>query len=380
MKEVQQMRKRLILLMLLTVLIIGCQEMNVLSKNEYDRGKVEVQENGNDFLALLIESTREFDVSPGEYGYFAIRYIEHMQEILPNRLAFTDRELETAEWIIEMLLEMGFDESQVEIQNFDINKETSSWWGDSSWLVEYYEYQGYYDGLKRIDTSQNVILTVPGRSEETIIIGAHYDSMNNSGISDNAGGVALLLENVYRMRHVDHYYTLQYVFFGAHEVGLIGTFYFADNLSEEDNLVLMINADVLMDGPDLRYAIGYVDGLPENPEELFWGTRPNVLKNELTLSIDEIAAELNENYGTELIAEPQAIFLSTDQMAFLQFEVPVMVFYGTYPIEYPNLARSYIWHSPSDDLDFIIKNHPGRIERALNSFGRFLEAVLSSEF
>src|SRR5262249_7726363 len=157
---------------------------------------------------------------------------------------------------------------------------------------------GYYDGLMRIDDSQNVILTLPGRSEQTIIIGAHYDGVGNPGISDNAGGMVLLLENAYRMRDVDHYYTLQYVFFGAEEVGLIGAFYFVDQMSQReiDNLVLMINADVIMDGPELVYGVAYLDKMPEYPVDLLWET-PEVSQNGLTEQVEAIAGRLNENYG-----------------------------------------------------------------------------------
>jgi len=321
---------------------------------------------------------RDFDVAEGEHGYIGVYVLEQMQDQFPYRLAFSDRELEAAEWIQTTLLQMGFEAGQIEIQSFDIDTPTSSWWGEAIWMVEMYESMGDYDEVERIDTSQNVILTIPGRSEQTIVIGAHYDGVGNPGISDNASGVALLLESAYRMQDIDHYYTLQYVFFGAEEVGLIGSFYFVDNLSQEemDRLVLMINADVIMDGPDLVYAIGYVEG---DSMEAIWD-RVVVTESELTRHVDQLANELNDNYQTELIAKPHAVGLPSDHLAFVQFDIPVMTFYATHPVTYPEFFSGDVLHTPDDDLDFIMENFPGRAERALYSFGRFLEAVLSSEF
>jgi len=342
---------------------------------------------------------REFDVRPGEHGYLGVQWIEHMNDYLPNRLAFTDRELETAEWIVETLLEMGFDEDQVEMQTFAYNVPTSSWWGDPTRMIQLYEATGYYDGLERLDESQNVILTLPGRSAETIIIGAHYDGVGYPGISDNAGGVVLLLENAYRMRDIDHYYTLQYVFFGAEEVGLVGAFYFVDNMTQEeiDNLVLMINVDVIMDGPQLIYSVGYFEELPEIPMDIMrgeadWERRGiELLQNDVTMEIKTIAARLNAENRTDLISIPQGIALSTDQLAFLQFGIPTMVFYGTHPVDSPEVVPDVVsvipdlfigdvLHTERDCLDFLMETHPGRVEHALNYFGIFLEEVVSSEF
>jgi len=320
--------------------------------------------------SFQVQTNRDFDVTSGEHGYISIALIEHMNDHLPNRLAFSDRELETAEWIVSTLIEMGFDESQIEMQTFSVDAETSSWWGSAEWMVEWFMDAGYYSEVEFVGYSQNVILTLPGRSAETIIIGAHYDGMANPGMSDNASGTVLLMENAYWMQSVDHYYTLQYVFFGAEEVGLIGSFYFTDNMAEEeiDNLIFMINADVILDGPDLIYAVGYADDFHNE-----------VNQNAFTESIKSLADQLNASGQTQLISKPHALFLPSDQLAFIDFGVPVMVFYATHPVSYPETFSGDVLHSPDDNLDFLMQNHSGRIERALFEFGLFLEAITMSE-
>jgi hypothetical protein len=374
------MKKIGLTVMLLVILVLNGCTTDVV-ENEQQSSDTQVEQDAEHVQDLPRTESREFDVSPGEHGYLGVQWIEHMNDYLPSRLAFSDRELETAEWIATTLIDMGFDEEQVEIQTFAYETPTSSWWKDASRMIAMYESMGYYNGLERIDYSQNVILTIPGRSEETIIIGAHYDGVGYPGISDNASGTVLLLENAYHMQNIDHYYTLQYVFFGAEEVGLIGSFYFVDHMTQEeiDHLVLMINSDVIMDGPELIYAVAYLDEMPEFPEDILWDA-PKVSQNDLTDQVEEIADRLNAQRYTELISKPHAIVLPTDQLAFIQFGVPVMLFYSTHSVEYPETFEGDVLHTKRDCLDFLMENHPGRVERALYEFGLFLEEVVSSEF
>lgn len=379
MKKYSFMLVLLFLSMLTACGIIGSEP--VLESNENETPLVPiVVENEAREITFDVQTARDFNVTPADHGYIGVALIEQLNDEFPNRLAFSNRELETAEWLVATLLEMGFDPAQIQTQTFHIDTPTSSWWGRPQWMIDMYAEMGYYDGLTRIDSSQNVILTLPGRSDETIIMGAHYDGVGNPGVSDNASGTVLLLENAYRMQHVDHYYTLQYVFFGAEEVGLVGSFYFADQMTDEaiENLVLMINADVIMDGPDLIYAIGYLDDVSDLSIEILWES-PDISQNATSTAIKSLAEGLNEHHGTGLISLPHALLLPSDQLAFLSFGRPVMVFYATHPVVYPETFIGDVLHTPDDNLDFIMENHPGRIERALLEFGLFLEAVTTSD-
>ena len=323
---------------------------------------------------------RQFNLYPGEYGYYAFRLLEHMNDYLPYRVPFTTRELEAAQWIADTLLDMGFYDDQIETQTFRYDVITSSWWGGALWGIQFFEGEGYYDDLDWIDYSQNVILTIPGRSDETIIIGAHYDSPGYAGASDNAGSVALLLETAYRMQYYDHYYTLQFVFFGAEEVGLVGAFYFVDSLSatEVNNLALVINADVILEGPIFVYALAIIDTLPEIPSSVLWDSEswPTIYYDSFTMEIDDIANGLIYD-DIHLVAIPEAIFSPTDHLAFLEFGVPTMYIYGTYDPVYPEFFVRNVLHTPDDNLDFIMEQAPGRVEDALHTFVRFLGQVLN---
>jgi len=205
---------------------------------------------------------REATYSTGlPVGEIAVNYIRHMSNNLPGRSAFTYSELEAAIWIVEELLAMGYDFADITVQEFSYwdyqDLELAAFMPLSWFSVTHPFVLGVdRDHLLREDRlTQNVILTVPGQSDQIIVVGAHYDSPPYASASDNASGVALLLESAKRMLLEDNYYTIIYVFFGAEEVGLVGAYYFLESLTQaqRDNIVMMVNADVIIEGPYVMY-------------------------------------------------------------------------------------------------------------------------------
>ncbi len=95
---------------------------------------------------------------------------------------------------------------------------------------------------------RNIILTVPGKTEgKQIIVGAHYDG---DGVGDNGSGVALLLAAAAGLADISPELTIRYIFFDGEEEGLLGSRYYAGNMSEEEisSTLYMINADALAFG------------------------------------------------------------------------------------------------------------------------------------
>ena len=85
---------------------------------------------------------------------------------------------------------------------------------------------------------KNLVLTKKGRPA-TILIGAHYDSISESpyesapGAEDNASGVAVLLEIARALQGESLIPTIQLVFFGAEEQGLIGSRAFVEKIEDQ---------------------------------------------------------------------------------------------------------------------------------------------------
>ena len=258
-------------------------------------------------MIFSVSTIATAEVEERAHGELAYQYLEFIDENLPERIAFSPRERETAEWIVYELIKMGHSPDNIYIQEFPA-PEHITMWGVFGLGPE--DLLGY---------SQNVILTVPGISDKTIIVGAHYDGVDNNGISDNASGTVVLLESAQRMLYLDHYYTIVYIFFGAEEVGLIGAYYYVDSLTaeEKENIVLMINIDVIFDGSVLFYAAGFHD--IETSE---------MGSNAATLLIDEIAQNLNAELDLGLVSQHNGIYLPSDQLPFVWAGFNVVVFYA----------------------------------------------------
>ena len=322
--------------------------------------------DGIDFASMVMPTTTPI----GQIGHWYVRYIS---TYLPNRIPFTYRELDAALWKVHMFRAMGFGEEQVQVQTFSreaAREYTSFWW----MTMDIFENMGWFDNHFRRWYSQNVIVTIPGRSQQTIIIGAHYDSPEFPSASDNASGTALLMESAQRMLSHDNYYTLVYVFFGAEEVGLLGVYYYYASLSpqERENILFMINADVLLDGSTLFYATGYLTAEVEHI--LMHVNRPDIGTNAITERIDDIATELYHTHNMTFVPRPNDVFLPSDQLTFLENGHTVLVFWGAEI--YGDYFYMQVCHTYRDCYEYISTNWPGRIENAMGSFGTFLETLL----
>ncbi len=96
-------------------------------------------------------------------------------------------------------------------------------------------------------TSHNVILDLPGETDEYIIFTAHYDSTSLSqGAYDNMSGSIGLLGIAEAFANQKHRYGLRFVWCGSEERGLLGSkAYVADHKDLLDKIVLNVNLDMI---------------------------------------------------------------------------------------------------------------------------------------
>ena len=98
----------------------------------------------------------------------------------------------------------------------------------------------------------NLICTLPGGSDATIVVGAHFDHTDAGlGVVDNWSGAALLPSLYQSLRAKGRKHTFVFVGFTEEEQGLVGSSYYVQNLSSEQvaKLRAMINLDSLGLGP-----------------------------------------------------------------------------------------------------------------------------------
>jgi hypothetical protein len=286
------------------------------------------------------------------HGHLALQHITFINDYLPGRVSFSYCEKETAIWLVEMLLAMGYTWGDIQIQEFSIEYIYTEWI--------------YQQDVRPRDKSQNVILAVQGQSDKIIVVGAHYDTrISNPGASDNASGMALLLESAQRMRYLDNFYTVIYIFFGAEEMYISGSQSYVDSLSESgrDNILFMVNADSLFEGSHLFYAVD----INENHKS---GT------NAIVNAWDNIAYMLYDQYMIELIRYPDSVAdIWSDHKPFYIVDIPVVMLVGLHRYE-----SGEFWfrtnHTTQDCLHKINEEFPGKVERAMWGYSLFLEEML----
>ncbi len=96
----------------------------------------------------------------------------------------------------------------------------------------------------------NVIADLPGRRSGVILLGAHLDSVaNGPGINDNGSGTAAVLEIARQARrlHLRPKHGLRFAFWGAEELGLVGSTSYVRSLSprERGRILGVINLDMV---------------------------------------------------------------------------------------------------------------------------------------
>lgn len=94
--------------------------------------------------------------------------------------------------------------------------------------------------------SHNVILELPGETEEYIAFTAHYDSTSLSqGAYDNmSGSIGILALAEYFAEH-PHRYSLRFIWCGSEERGLLGSKAYCEDEDNLKNCVLNINLDMI---------------------------------------------------------------------------------------------------------------------------------------
>ncbi len=173
---------------------------------------------------------------------------------------------------------------------------------------------------------RNVIAEIPGANDELVVVGAHFDSVwRGNGAIDNASGVEGMLRVAERFAGQKHARTLQFVAFGAEEVGLIGARRYvaaARERAELGRIAGMVNLDCIGHGDKLELLCA--------PEALLARTEQEAWKLGL-YDRYEVVTELDEEAGT-------------DHLPFAQAGIPALSILH-FPYEE--------YHLPDESLDLI---------------------------
>ena len=203
-------------------------------------------------------------------------------------------------------------------------------------------------------TTQNVVALFPGNDpvlkDEIILIGAHYDHLGfggpgsgsrtpdtlaiHNGADDNASGTAGILELAEKLAANQSNFKRSVVFmaFGAEEMGLLGSQFFASNsLVDLKNVKMMINFDM-------------IGRMNEEERSVMVAGTGTAVELEEVLAIYEADSDISFGHSPEGYG-------ASDHASFYASGVPVMFFStGAHPD----------YHTPSDDAEKI--NYSGEKE------------------
>lgn len=298
------------------------------------------------------------------YGETAVETINYLSTNLKGRSIGTAAEAQTVDYLVQQLKGFGY---TPELQPFT------------------------YEFDNETFTSYNIVVERTGTSGKQMLFGAHYDNApsnirpfldrtNLEGTNDNASGVGVLLELAQRLEP-DTTHTVKFVFFGAEEIGLVGSAFYADSLSPEeiDNTLLMANLDSLIVGDKMYFNAGR--GATENPSWFKY--------RDLALEIaaeNGIAAESNPGFnefypkGTGCCSDLESFDLIMPVLAAEATNWDIGEKDGYTQTSNPLVPGGATWHDPAtDNLAFINEVFPGLIEeRAYNYtlvFDQFIDRV-----
>ncbi|TLS38886.1 M20/M25/M40 family metallo-hydrolase [Pseudalkalibacillus caeni] len=296
-------------------------------------------------LALAKPLTKK--EAPGSIAY---NHVTVLADDFGDRQAGTADEQNTQKYITSIFDQLGYNPS---IQEFSFERND-----------------------QEIDSS-NVIAVKKGKFEQEIIIGAHYDTVNDvQGVDDNGSGVAVMLEVAERLQKAKPHYTIKFVAFGAEERGLQGSKYYVSRMSQEeaDNTVAMINLDSLAAG-DHMYVYG--------------GAGEKGWVRDLALDIAEKRKlDVNTNPGINEDYPAGTTGDWSDHAPFKNAGIPYAYFeatnweIGALDGYTQTVKHGEIWHEPGKDtLEFIQTEFPGRMENHLSTFSQLLtELVLKINY
>jgi hypothetical protein len=98
----------------------------------------------------------------------------------------------------------------------------------------------------------NVLCTLPGSGNKTIVVGAHFDYVDKgSGVADNWSGASLLPSLYQSLSSAARQYTFVFIGFSDEEEGFVGSTFYVNQLTAEQaaSVKAMIDIDTLGLGP-----------------------------------------------------------------------------------------------------------------------------------
>lgn len=195
----------------------------------------------------------------------------------------------------------------------------------------------------------NVICTLPGSSEQVIIVGAHFDRVSEGdGVVDNWSGASLLPSLYEAVKALPRKHTFIFIGFTDEEQGLVGSSFYARQMSKEQIAATsaMVNMDTL--------------GLASTE---IWGSHADKYLNS---AIAYVAKQLKVPVSSVNV---EGIGASADSESFADRKIPSITIHSLTPQAW----KARILHSKNDKLSAIRLDDYYETYRLIGAYIAFLD-------
>jgi hypothetical protein len=142
----------------------------------------------------------------------------------------------------------------------------------------------------------NIICVLPGTSDSVILVGAHFDHADEGdGIIDDWSGVSLLPSLYQSLSSASRSHTLVFVGFAGEEQGMVGSDFYAKQLTPEQrkNIVAMVNLERLGVTPT-KVWVSHSEPLLMN---ILWGVAQSLQLPLGGVNVDKVGTTDSESFA-----------------------------------------------------------------------------------
>jgi Zn-dependent M28 family amino/carboxypeptidase len=197
----------------------------------------------------------------------------------------------------------------------------------------------------------NVICVLPGASEKTIIVGAHFDHVPDvDGVVDNWSGASLLPTLYESIKAIPRHHTYLFIGFTDEERGLVGSSFYARHMTKEQTAAAtaMVNMDTL--------------GLSSTE---IWGSHAD--KN-LNAAMAYVAKQLHLPVSSVNV---ESIGARADSESFADRKIPSITIHSLTP----EAVRNHILHTSKDRMSAMRMDDYYESYRLIAAYLAFLDQV-----
>ena len=207
---------------------------------------------------------------------------------------------------------------------------------------------GFSTSVSTLKTAENVISYIPGRTDETIVMSAHYDHIGydqgevcNGADDDGSGTVSLMsIANAFQTAYNEGHKPERNIVFlmvSGEEKGLFGSQFYSENpIFKLEKTITNLNIDM----------IGRQDTIQKDNNYIYLIGSDRISKDlhNINEQINEQYINFRLDYTYNAIDDPNQFYYRSDHYNFAKNNIPVIFYFG-------GLHEDY--HKPTDEVDKI---------------------------